>query len=157
MKQKIFNLLDKLQLNYKNYEHKPVFTCNEAKWVEIPWKRVKSLFLRNKKATKYYMVVLEDDKRFDSNHFRHTIWENKISFANEERMINKIWVKPWHVSPFALINNTEKDVEVIFDTNLKNCLIWFHPGQNDNTTVLEISWVEKFLEELWIKFKYLEL
>ena len=157
MKQKILDFLDKLEIEYKNYEHKPTFSCEDAKWVDIPWRRVKSLFLRNKRATKYYMVVIEDDKRFDSNSFRHLIWENKISFASEERMMNKIWVKPGHVSPFALINNTEKDIEVIFNSTLKDCQIWFHPWRNDNTTVLKMESVEKFLEKLGIKFNYLEL
>jgi len=157
MKTKILNLLDELEVEYENFEHKPTFSCDDAKWVDIPWKRVKSLFLRNKKATKYYMVVLEDDIRFDSNKFRHLVWENKITFASEERMMNKIWIKPWHVSPFAIINNVEKDVEVIFNSSLKDCKIWLHPWQNDNTTALDISWVEKFLEHLGIKFSYLEL
>ena len=157
MKQKILAILDSLNIEYKNYEHKATFTCNEAKWVDIPWARVKSLFLRNKKATKYYMVVLEDNKKFDSNLFRKLTWENKITFASEERMINKIGVKAGHVSPFALINNEEKDVKVIFNSSLKNCEIWFHPGQNDNTTVLNNSWVEKFLENLRVEYIYLDL
>lgn len=157
MKTKILNLLDTLEIKHKNYKHKPAFTCDDAKWIDIPWKRVKSLFLRNKKATKYYMVALEDKKRFDSNTFRHLVWENKITFASEERMVNKIGIRPGHVSPFAIINNIEKDVIVIFDEELKNCEIWFHPWQNDNTTVLNISWVEKFLEHLGNKFNYLEL
>ena len=53
MKTKILNTLDKLEIEYKNYEHKPLFTCDEARNIEIPWVRVKSLLLRNKKATQY--------------------------------------------------------------------------------------------------------
>ena len=30
MKQKIFDILDSLEVEYKNYEHRPVFTCDEA-------------------------------------------------------------------------------------------------------------------------------
>jgi len=157
MKQKILTLLDYLKIEYKNYEHQPTFTCDEAKWVDIPWVRVKSLLLRNKKATKFYMVVLEDEKQLDSNSLRKLLWENKLSFASEERMVNKIGVKPWHVSPFANINDEDKDITVIFNSSLKNCEIWFHPGQNDNTTVLKNSWVEKFLEHLWVEYIYLDL
>lgn len=53
MKTKILNILDYLNIKYKNYEHTPAFSCDDAKWFDIPWKRVKSLFLRNKKASKY--------------------------------------------------------------------------------------------------------
>jgi len=157
MKQKVLDLLDKLNLEYKNYEHKPVFSCSDSKWISIPWKRVKSLLLRNKKATKYYMVVINENKTLDSRELRHTLWENKLSFASEDRMVNKIWVKPGNVSPFANINDEKKDILVIFDKELKNEKLWLHPCQNDNTVVLNNDSVEKYLEYLWVEYKYLEL
>ncbi len=72
-------------------------------------------------------------------------------------MKEKIWVNPWHVSPFALINNLEKDINIIFDIELKSTLVWFHPWRNDNTTVLNITDVEKYLKYLEFDFKYLAL
>lgn len=36
-------------------------------------------------------------------------------------------------------------------------MIWFHPMQNDNTTVLKIEDVEKFLQDLWVEYEYLKL
>jgi hypothetical protein len=36
MKQKIFTLLDRLEIDYTNYEHAPAFTCDDAKGIEIP-------------------------------------------------------------------------------------------------------------------------
>lgn len=157
MKQKILQILDQIWAEYVNYEHIPVFSCDEAKWVDVPWKRVKSLLLRNKNASKFYMVVLEDEKKLNSELLRKILHENKLSFASEERMIEKIWVKPWHVSPFACINNLNNDILILFDENLKESLIGFHPWQNDNTVVLNISFVEKFLENVWNEYKYIEL
>ncbi len=157
MKQKILKILDDLQIGYKNYEHTPVFTCNESHGVDIPWKRVKSLLLRNKKPTQFYMVVLEDYKKLDSKKLRKQLWENKLSFASDQRMMDKIWVKPWHVSPFATINDAEKNIIVIFDEELRGELVWFHPWQNDNTVVLNNSWVEKYLEYLWVEYMYIKL
>ena len=152
MKQKIFDILDQLQIKYTNYEHDAVFTCDEAKWVEIPWKRVKSLLLRNKKATNFYMVVLWDNKRLDTNDIRAIFDDSKMSFASPERMMEKIWLKPGSVSPFALINNKEKDIRVVFDSELKDELVWFHPLQNDNTVVINMKDIEFFLENLWVKY-----
>ena len=157
MKEKIFEILDSLQIQYQNFEHQPTFSTTDAKWVDVPGKRVKSLFLRNKKPTKYYMVVIEDEKALDSNHVRHLLWENKLSFASEERMLDQIGVRPWHVSPFALMNNKNHDVEVIFDENLRDVLIGFHPGRNDNTTVLKMQDIEKYLQHLWNPYRFLEL
>jgi hypothetical protein len=36
MRQKIFNILDELEIAYTNYQHEAVFTCDEAKGVDIP-------------------------------------------------------------------------------------------------------------------------
>jgi Ala-tRNA(Pro) deacylase len=70
MKERIFTLLDQLAIDYTNYEHEPAFTCEDAKGIDIPGKRVKSLLLKNKQKNKFYMVVIEDDKRLDSNIIR---------------------------------------------------------------------------------------
>ncbi len=157
MKKKIFDILDSLEIDYTNYEHDAVFTCDEAKWVDIPWKRVKSLLLRNKKATNYYMIVLPDYKKLDINSIRAIFDESKMSFASEEAMMNKIGLKPWNVSPFALIHNEQRDIPVVFDVSLKWRLIGFHPLQNDNTIVLEMKDVEHFLENICVKYIYTEL
>jgi len=157
MKQKIFDILDNLKINYTNYEHKPVFSCEDSKWVEIPGKRVKSLLLRNKKATNFYMVVLWGEKRLDTNKIREIFDDSKMSFASEKIMIEKIWLKPGSVSPFALINNKEKDIKVVFDEELKWVLIWFHPLQNDNTVVLQMDDIERFLKYLGFSFIYYDL
>jgi Ala-tRNA(Pro) deacylase len=157
MKQKILDILDELKIQYTNYEHDAVFTCDEAKWVDIPGYRVKSLLLRNKKATNFYMIVLPDNKQLDTNIIRSIFDDSKMSFASPERMMEKIWLKPGSVSPFALINNTDRDIRVVFDSILKDELIWFHPIQNDNTVVLNMIDVEKFLSNLSVEYVYHEL
>jgi len=157
MRQKIFDILDDLKIEYTNYEHEIVFSCDEAKWIDIPWSRVKSLLIRNKKATNFYMVVLPDNKKLDTNLIRWIFSDTKMSFTNEEQMLEKIWLRPWSVSPFALINNMGKDIKVVIDESLKTWLIWFHPLQNDNTIVLEMEKVEHFLDNLWIDYVFSEL
>ena len=157
MKQEIFDILKSLEIPFDNYEHDAVFTCDEAKWVEVPGRRVKSLLLRNKKSANFYMVVLPDDKRLDTNVIKEEFWDTKISFASTEAMVEKIWVKPWSVSPFALINNEEKDIKVVFDNFLQGSLVWFHPLQNNNTVVLNIKDMLKFLENLWIYYMFKQM
>lgn len=157
MKQKIFDVLDSLQIEYTNYEHEAVFTCDEAKGVDIPGYRVKSLLLRNKKATNFYMVVLPDNKQLDTNIIRSIFDDSKMSFASPERMMEKIWLKPGSVSPFALINNTDRDIRVVFDSVLKDELIGFHPLTNDNTVVSNMRDVEKFLENIGNEYVFYKL
>lgn len=154
MKQKIFDILDQLQIKYTNYQHQAVFSCDEAKGVDIPGVRVKSLLLRNKKATNYYMVVLPDYKQLDTNIIRAIFDDTKMSFASEERMIEKIWIRPWSVSPFALVNNQEKDITLVVDSELREKLVWFHPLRNDNTVVLNMHELDIFLTHMQVVYLY---
>lgn len=157
MKKRILDLLDSLGLEYTNYEHEGVFTCEQALSIDVPGKRVKSLLLYNKKKTNYYMVVIEDFKKLDTKIIMEKFGERKLNFVREEYMMQKIGLLPWHVSPFALINNIENDIHVIFDEAIRGTLLWFHPWRNDNTVVLNLNDVEKFLEKVGNRFEYLEM
>ena len=103
------------------------------------------------------MLVLPDIKKLDTNIIRHYFDDSKLSFVNEETMMQKIGLRPGSVSPFALINNIERDIQVIFDDELRDKLVWFHPLQNDNTIVIEMSHVEKFLDNLCFPFHFFKL
>jgi len=103
------------------------------------------------------MVVLPDTKQLDTNIIRSIFDDTKMSFASPERMMEKIGLKPWSVSPFALIHNADRDIRVVFDSLLKDELVGFHPLQNDNTIVLNMKSVEHFLENIWIEYVYSEL
>jgi Ala-tRNA(Pro) deacylase len=94
------------------------------------------------------MVVLPDYKQLNTNIMREIFDDSKMSFASEEKMIEKIGIRPGSVSPFALINNIEKDIKLVIDSELRDKIIGFHPLQNDNTVVLKISELEKFLKEM---------
>lgn len=157
MPKRIFDILDELNIFYTNYQHQAVISCSEAKWIDIPWKRVKSLLIHNKKKTQFYMIVLEDNKKLETNKVRDFFNDTKMSFSSQEDMIEKIWVKIWHVSPFALVNNIHNDIKVVFDTSLLGVEVWFHPLTNDQTIVLGMQDVEKFLQKVWNDFFYLDL
>ncbi|NVP17251.1 prolyl-tRNA synthetase associated domain-containing protein [Candidatus Gracilibacteria bacterium] len=157
MKHIILKTLDDLFITYENFEHEAVFTCDDAKGVIVPGKRVKSLLIRNKNKTKFYMIVLGDEKMLDANALRKKLGEAKISFTDSDTLYSLIGVRPGHVSPFALIKNTEKNIKVIFDYCLKDIMVGFHPGQNDNTTVLNMSGVEKYLDFLGFEYEYMEI
>jgi Ala-tRNA(Pro) deacylase len=66
-------------------------------------------------------------------------------------------VRPGHVSPFAMINNEEKDITVVFNKSLEWSEIWIHPLQNDNTIVIKIDNICKFLENIGQSYCFVEL
>ena len=155
--QRIYKILEELNINYQDFSHNPTFTCAEARNVFIPWKRVKSLILTNKKKEKFFMIVLEDEKKLDVKNLQKLLWEAKLSFASEEYILQEVWVKIGHISPFALINNEKKDLKIIFDLELKWVDLGFHPLRNDKTIVLNMNDMEKFLEKINFEYFYFGL
>ncbi len=155
MKQKIFDILDNLEISYEVFDHEPTFSCEDAKCVDIPGLRVKSLLLKNKKKDKFYMIVLPDSKRLDANYLRAALNEAKLSFVSSELMHELIALEPGHVSPYALINNADKNIKVIFDASLQGQEVGFHPLQNNTTIVTNLDNVEKFLDFLGFEYGYL--
>jgi Ala-tRNA(Pro) deacylase len=93
----------------------------------------------------------------DTNIVREFFEDSKLSFVDSELMQWLIWVKPWSVSPYALINNQEKNISVIFDSSLIWKDIWLHPLQNDNTIVSNFENIKKYLIHLWFDIHVLEL
>ncbi|PZM80187.1 prolyl-tRNA synthetase associated domain-containing protein [Candidatus Gracilibacteria bacterium] len=155
--QRIYNKLKELNIIFQDFSHNPTFTCDEARCIDIPGERVKSLILTNKNKTNFFMVILGDDKKLDVKNLQKLLGENKLSFAKEEYIIEKVGVKIGHISPFALINNETKDIKIIFDEVLKGKQIGFHPLRNDKTIVLNMDFMEKFLKNLNFEYFYFEL
>jgi Ala-tRNA(Pro) deacylase len=138
--QDIYKVLKDLNIDYIKHEHPPVYTCEEADkyYKDIKGGKSKNLFIRNKKGDKHYLVIVESSKMIDLKGLANQLGENKLSFASERRLMEYLGIKSGAVSPFGLINDKQKVVEVIIDNNLMKCdRLHYHP--NINTATLEIS------------------
>lgn len=146
--QKVYEILNKLGISYVRHEHPPVFTVEEAEryWQGIKGAHCKNLFLRNKKGSRHYLVIIEHTKRAELKKLEDQLGEDRLSFASEDRLKRYLGLETGSVSPFGLINDSSKEVRVIIDQDLKKWdRINFHP--NINTVTLEIAYsdFEKFL------------
>ena len=148
VKQRVYAELDRLGIPYTTYEHPAVFNSEDADkyWRDIPATPVKNLFLRNKKGNREYLVILGIEKRADLQQLVKIIGDDRFSFGSAERLMTTLGVNPGSVSPFGLLHDGSKHVQVIIDADLKNVeRLIFHP--NDNTGSLTISFpdLERFL------------
>lgn len=145
---KVYETLDKLDISYVRHEHPPVYTVEEAEqhWENITGAHCKNLFLRNKKGNRHYLVVLASSKRADLKALEKQLGEDRLSFASPERLMHYLGLEVGAVSPFGLINDTQKEVQVIIDQDLKDAdSINFHPNVNTATVGLSFLDFEKFL------------
>jgi len=152
----IYETLKELGIEYKTYEHLPVFTVEESlkHKEEVPGERNKSLLLRNKDKSSYYLVIIYGEKRINQNSLQKDLRESRLSFASPEDLKQKLNTTPGSVSPYTLINNKEKDIVVIIDDDvLKSDKVYFHPDRNSATLEMSTIDFKKFVT--WTKNKVL--
>lgn len=144
----LFARLDELGISTKTVAHEPAFTVEESKHLrgEIPGGHCKSLFLKARKGQLYLLVAMEDTPINLKNLSPH-IGEKGLSFAKEELLVDILGVTPGSVTPFALINDTSKQVKVLLDDRmLTQGLLNYHPLLNDASTSISPKDLQIFVK-----------
>lgn len=150
----IYNILKKLSIKYEKHEHPAVFTVEEAEkyYINIKGSHNKSLFLRNKNGERYFLVITIGAKRLNLKELASFLNEQKLSFGSPEKLKEYLDLTPGSVSPFGLINDVNKKVEVIVDQEMMEFdKQGYHPNINTATLVISTSDFKKFLD--WTKNK----
>ncbi|MTI67227.1 MAG: prolyl-tRNA synthetase associated domain-containing protein [Firmicutes bacterium] len=158
--EKVYKVLDELEINYTCHEHPPLYTVEDAKKfdIDIPGAHCKNLFLKNKKGKKHYLVILEDSKRLSFNDLSGVLNGEKLSFASERRLDKYLNLKPGSVSVFGLINDINNEVKVVIDSELKNFeKINFHPNVNTKTLTINFGDFKSFLNWCGNDFFYCDI
>lgn len=145
----LYQRLSALGIAWKGYEHKPVFTVEEAAEVNAlqPGGHTKNLFLKDKKGG-LWLIVLRDDFRLDLNALSKQIGAPRFSFGSADLLIATLGVPPGSVTPFALVNDRRKNVRVILDEEmLKLEPLNFHPLRNDRTIAVAPADLLRFVAD----------
>lgn len=159
-RQKVLDTLKELEIGYDIYEHPPLPTIEMALeyWKDLPSTHCKNLFFRNHKGNKHYLVVFECHQQMAIHDIEKMLKQGKLSFASEQRMEKYLGLRPGSVSPFGLINDTEKHVKLFLDINLKDApLLSFHPNDNTASLVVKNEDFIKFLQWWGGEYEFLEL
>lgn len=149
--EKVYKLLDSLDITYDVIEHEPLYTAEQLvviKDVAIGT-HCKNLFLRNAKGSEYYLVVVRDDKQVDLKALKDKIGTSRLSFASPERLLKVLRLTPGSVNPFSLINDEEQSVKLFLDNDIFNGEnLNFHPNINTKMVNLPLDGFNKFLDTL---------
>lgn len=155
----VLETLEKMKIKYEIIKHPKAYTTKQAdKYVEgHDGVLSKSLFLAGKNDKKFYLLILDDNKRADLKKLSNLVGE-RLHFANEKYLKAKLNLKPGSVSIFGILNNKEKDVNVYIDKNIiKETKISFHPNENTATIFILMDDMFKFLDNLNINYKIIDL
>jgi Ala-tRNA(Pro) deacylase len=145
----LFARLTALGIAFATVRHHPVFTVQEARAVHgtIPGGRSKNLFVRDKKGT-MWLLSAPADQPVDLKRLAERLGaRGRLSFGSDERLMKYLGVIPGAVSPFAVINDTQRLVRVVLDRRLLETEpVNFHPLNNAMTTSISAVDVRRFLE-----------
>lgn len=158
--QQVANKLQELGIAFDVVEHPPAFTTEQAdSYIEgMEGVRTKSMFLTNRKKTQYYLLIMDDKKRLDMDDFKVQVGADRIRMASLESLAEKMNLPAGTVSPFGLLNNEEKDIQVYFDKEIINEeRMTFHPNTNEKTIFISTQGLFKFLQDLGYSYQVLEL
>lgn len=151
MYQKVVDKLKELGIPFQIVEHEPALTTEQAdSFIEgIEGVRTKTMFLTNKKKRNFYLVIMDDAKRLDMDVFKDIVEEKQIKMASAETLNDKMMLPPGVVSPFGLLNNENKDIQVYVDQEIvSEERMSFHPNTNEKTIFVKTEDLFTFLKAI---------
>lgn len=156
----IYQFLADHQIEYERCDHPPVFTVEDVhRYVPpLPAAKTKNLFLRDGRGRRHFLIVVEGDKRVDLKALPDFLGCRRLRFGSPERLKNYLEVDPGSVTLLAVVNDLNKDVEVIIDDDLwKADAFQFHPLVNTSTLVITRDDIKRFLNKTGHKFKIIQI
>lgn len=153
-------LLEDNGIKYESVKHPPAVTTEDAdKFIEGKVGcRTKTMFMTDQKKRHFYMLVMDDKDRLDMKDFAEIAHEKRVKMASEETLFNKLGNEAGCVSPFGLLNDTEKEVQFYFDNAiLKEEIMTFHPNINTETLFFKTEDLFKILKKYGLRSSFCRL
>ena len=141
--------LAQLGIETTTREHPPLFTVEQSQALrgEIPGAHSKNLFLKDKKG-RIFLLVAEESTPIDMKGLHRLLGSARLSFGKPELLEDVLGVIPGAVTPFGVINDTQKRVSVVLDeTLLRHDILNFHPLENTATTAISSEDLLIFLKD----------
>ena len=119
---RVYDFLDKLEIKYQRIDHEAAMTmeaCEEIDRVLGDNTTIcKNLFLCNRQETDFYLLLMPGNKSFKTKDLSAQIHSARLSFAKPEYMEKYLDITPGSVSVLGLMNDSEKNVQLLIDEDL---------------------------------------
>ena len=150
VRQKVFDHLEKMGIPYEVMQHPAVYTIDEMNELGIgaQGEVLKNLFLRDDKKKRFFLVVLRNDKKANLDELHTKLGSRKLSFASEEYLSRYLGLEKGSVSPFGILNDDDRAVEVVVDKDLLSLArIGVHPNENTATVWISFQDLQRVIQE----------
>ena len=139
---RVYDLLDSLGVKYQRIDHEAAMTMEACEEIDRTLSEgeengvaiCKNLFLCNRQATDFYLLLIPGDKPFKTKYLSAQIGSSRLSFAKPEYMEKYLDITPGSVSIMGLMNDHEKKVQLLIDEDvLKDEYFGCHPCINTSS------------------------
>lgn len=145
---KLKQQLQQLEIDYIQYNHPPLYTCEDADKYFINRKglRLKNLFLRDNPGKRHFLLLTAHDVQVDLKQLSKNLGISRIGFASEQQLDKYLQVKSGCVSLLALYHDNNNQVEFWIDKDIwHHELFLAHPFINTETLALAKADINKFI------------
>ncbi len=146
---RVYDFLDSLGISYQRTDHEAAGTMEACQEIDRILQIVicKNLFLCNRQATKFYLLMMPGDKVFKTKELSAQINSARLSFASPENMLKYLDIEPGAVSIMGLMNDHDHAVQLLVDEDvLRDEFLGCHPCVNTSSLKMRTADVfEKFL------------
>jgi len=156
----IYKFFEEHQIGYERHDHPPVYTVEDVNRLvpPLPAAKTKNLFFRDNKGQRYFLVVVEGEKRINMKMLPDVLGSSRLRFGSPDRLKKYLAVDPGSVTILAVINDMDKAVELVIDRTLwRSEAFQFHPLVNTSTLVISRDNLKRFLAKTGHEFKILDV
>ena len=156
----LYDKLKELSIEFEYYEHPSLSTISEAliHWESLNGGKCKNIFVRNHKGDRHYLIILEHLRQLNMRDLEKRLKQGKLTFASEIRLKKYLGVEPGSVSPFGIINDSERHVHLFIDEALESVdKLVFHPNVNTASIVISGKDFIKFLQHSGNSYQFIKL
>ena len=164
---RVYDLLDSLGVEYQRIDHEAAMTMEACEEIDRTLSEgeengvaiCKNLFLCNRQATDFYLLLIPGDKPFKTKYLSAQIGSSRLSFAKTEYMEKYLDITPGSVSIMGLMNDHEKKVQLLIDEDvLKDEYFGCHPCINTSSLKIRTKdLVEKIIPAMGHEPKIVKL
>lgn len=159
--EKVYDVFDELGISFERADHSEANTIDDCKAIEdeLGTKICKNLFLSNRQATEFYLLIMEGEKRFVTKDFSKKIGTSRLSFASEENLMKYLNTRPGSASILGLIFDSGKNVNLYIDKDVADAEYFgCHPCKNTSSLKIQTKDImEKFLPYIGVVPNIIEI
>lgn len=117
---RVYDFLDSLGIEYERVDHDTAMTMEDCEKIDevLGVMMCKNLFLCNRQATDFYILLIHGDKPFKTKDLSAQIGSSRLSFGSGEYMEQLLDITPGSLSVLGLMNDHEKRVRLLIDEDV---------------------------------------